>query len=156
MLLGLLLALAPARAYREARMFKLVWGNIGVSRIARFRCRLRVRRYVGLRVRNMLLTLLTLGLYRPFARVSEYAMKVQSVTLHLKGSVDQLAGHVQVAGLSGDVKRRVPGAIARRDVGTLGYQDGGDIGLLARDGDQERAHAARDGVVDVGSGSDQA
>jgi len=103
LLLGLLLALAPARAYREARMFRLVWGNIGVSRIARFKCRLRVRRYVGLRVKNMVLTLLTLGLYRPFARVSEYAMKVQSVTLHLKGSVDQLAGQlVDQQGALGD------------------------------------------------------
>jgi uncharacterized membrane protein YjgN (DUF898 family) len=103
MLLGFLLALAPARAYREARMFKLVWGNIGVSRMARFKCRLRVRRYVGLRVMNMVLTLLTLGLYRPFARVSEYAMKVQSVTLYLKGSVDQLAGQlVDQQGALGD------------------------------------------------------
>ena len=102
-LLGLLLALAPARAYREARMFRLVWNKVGVSTIARFRCRLRVRRYVGLRIKNILLTLLTLGLYRPFARVSEYAMKVESVTLHLKGSVDQLVGQlVDQQGALGD------------------------------------------------------
>ncbi len=102
-LLGFLLALAPARAYREARMFRLVWNNSGVSRIARFKCRLRVRRYVGLRIRNILLTLLTLGFYRPFARVSEYAMKVESVTLHLKGSVDQLVGQlVEQQGALGD------------------------------------------------------
>lgn len=110
LLLGLLLALAPARAYREARMFRLVWGHTGVSRIARFKCRLRVRRYVGLRIRNMALTLLTLGLYRPFARVSEYAMKVQSVTLYLKGSVDQLAGQlVEQEGALGDALADVAG-----------------------------------------------
>ncbi len=45
-----------------------------------------------LRLKNMLLTLLTLGLYRPFARVSEYRMKLESVTLHIKGGVDQMAG----------------------------------------------------------------
>jgi uncharacterized membrane protein YjgN (DUF898 family) len=103
LLLGVLLALAPARAYREARMFQLLWNNIGVSHLARFKCRLRVRQYVILRMQNLVLTLLTLGLYRPFARVSEYAMKVESVTLHLKGGVSQLAGQlVEQQGALGD------------------------------------------------------
>lgn len=88
----LFLASAPARAYREARMFQLMWDNIGLSQVARFKCQLRTGRYVLLRIKNLLLTLLTLGLYRPFARVSEYRMKVESVTLHVKGSVDQVAG----------------------------------------------------------------
>ena len=88
----LLLASAPARAYREARMFQLLWNNIGVSQIARFKCNLRTRSYILLRLKNMLLTLLTLGLYRPFALVSEYRMKLESVTLHIKGGVGQVAG----------------------------------------------------------------
>ena len=84
-------------------MFRLVWNKVGVSDIARFKCRLRVGRYVGLRIKNILLTLLTLGFYRPFARVSEYNMKVESVTLHLKGSVDQLVGQlVDQQGALGD------------------------------------------------------
>ena len=86
------LASAPARAYREARMFQLMWNNIGVSHLARFKCRLRSGRYVWLRIKNMLLTLATLGIYRPFARGSEYRMKVESVTLHIKGGVEQVAG----------------------------------------------------------------
>jgi uncharacterized membrane protein YjgN (DUF898 family) len=90
----LFLASAPARAYREARVFQLVWNNIGVSQVARFRCQLRPGAYVGLRVRNVLLTLLTLGFYRPFAVVSEYRMKTESVTLHVKGGLDQLAGQL--------------------------------------------------------------
>ena len=90
----LFLASAPARAYREARMFQLVWNNIGVSKVARFKCGLRPWRYVGLRVKNVLLTLLTLGFYRPFARVSEYRMKAESVTLHVKGGLDQLVGQL--------------------------------------------------------------
>jgi uncharacterized membrane protein YjgN (DUF898 family) len=90
----LFLASGPARAYREARIFQLVWSNIGVSHVARFKCRLRARRYVMLRIRNILLTLLTLGFYRPFAMVSEYRMKVESVTLHVKGGLDQLAGQL--------------------------------------------------------------
>ncbi len=88
----LFLASAPARAYREARMFQLMWDNIGLSQVARFKCHLRTGRYVLLRIKNLFLTLLTLGLYRPFARVSEYRMKVDSVTLHVKGGVDQVAG----------------------------------------------------------------
>lgn len=90
----LLLASAPARAYREARMFQLMWNNIGVSRIARFKCSLRTSRYVRLRLRNMLFTFLTLGLFRPFAMVSEYSMKLESVTLHIKGGADQVAGQL--------------------------------------------------------------
>ena len=93
-LFGLLLASAPARAYREARMFQLVWNNVGVSRIARFRCDLQARRYVLLRVKNIMVTLLTLGFYRPFAMVSEYRMKSQSVTMHVKGGLDQLVGQL--------------------------------------------------------------
>lgn len=90
----LFLVSAPARAYREARMFRLVWNNIGVSQVARFKCDLRPWPYVGLRVKNVLLTLLTLGFYRPFALASEYGMKTESVTLHVKGGLDQLAGQL--------------------------------------------------------------
>lgn len=103
-LIGLVLGSSPARAYREARMFQLVWNNVGVSRIARFKCDLSAWRYVGLRVRNVLLTILTLGFWRPFARVSEHRMKTESVTLHVKGGLDQLAGQLarQQQGSVGD------------------------------------------------------
>lgn len=104
LLFALFLASAPARAYREARMFHLWWNNIGVSQMARFRCDLGTSGYVWLRIRNLLLTLITLGLYRPFARVSEYRMKTESVTLHVKGGTDQVLGALarQQAGGLGD------------------------------------------------------
>jgi len=92
--LGLILASAPARAYREARMFKLIWSNVGLSQIARFKCDLQHWAFVRLRIKNILLTLLTLGFYRPFARVSEYRMKADAVTLHVKGGLDQLVGEL--------------------------------------------------------------
>ncbi|AVP56925.1 YjgN family protein [Pulveribacter suum] len=88
------LATAPARAWREAALFRLTWNHTGVGSVARFRCRLRPGAFVLLRLRNALLTLLTLGLYRPFARVAEYRMKLQSVTLHVKGGVDHVAGRL--------------------------------------------------------------
>lgn len=90
----LVLASGPARAYREARMFRLMWSNVGVSHVARFKSDLRAGAYVWLRVRNLLLTLATLGFWRPFALVSEYRMKCESVTLHVKGSLGQLAGQL--------------------------------------------------------------
>lgn len=93
-LLALVLASAPARAYREARMFKLIWSNVGLSQIARFKCDLQHWPFVRLRIKNTLLTFLTLGFYRPYARVSEYRMKSDSVTLHVKGGLDQLVGEL--------------------------------------------------------------
>jgi uncharacterized membrane protein YjgN (DUF898 family) len=95
-ILVMLLALAstPARAFREARMFQLVWSNVGLSQVARFKCRLKTRAFVLLRLKNLLLTLLTLGLYRPIAKVSEYRMKIDSLTLYVKGGLDQLVGQL--------------------------------------------------------------
>lgn len=75
-------------------MFQLIWSNVGLSQIARFKCQLRPWAYVRLRMKNLLLTVLTLGLYRPFARASEYAMKLDSVTLYVKGGLDQLVGQL--------------------------------------------------------------
>ena len=99
----MILASLPARAYREARLFQLVWNNVGFSHIARSKTSLRTAAFVGLRVKNMLLTVLTLGFYRPFAVASEYAAKVGSVTLHIKGGTDQLAGElVKQQGAFGD------------------------------------------------------
>lgn len=101
--LMIVLASLPARAYREARMFQLVWNNVGFSHIARSKTDLRTGAYVWLRVRNALLTLLTLGFYRPFAVATEYAAKVGSVTLWIKGGTDQLAGQlVEQQGAFGD------------------------------------------------------
>lgn len=88
----LLLASAPARAYREARMFQLMWDNIGLSQVARFKCRLNAWHFVRLRMKNLLFTLLTFGFYRPFARVHEYRMKADSVRLYVKGGLHQVAG----------------------------------------------------------------
>jgi len=90
----MLLASGPARAYREARMFRLVWSNAGLGTVARFKCELGIWRYVGLRLKNMLLSMLTFGFYRSFAIASEYRMKTESVTLHVKGGLDQLVGRM--------------------------------------------------------------
>lgn len=91
---GLFLAISPALAYREARMFQLLWNDLGVSRIARFRTSLRTGAFVALRLKNLLLTVLTLGFYRPFARVSEYRMKAETTMLYIKGGLEPLVGQL--------------------------------------------------------------
>ena len=93
-LLALFLAATPALAYREARMFQLMWNNIGVSQLARFRTDLRTGAFVWLRIRNTIFSVLTLGFYRPFARIHEYRMKSESVTLHLRGGLEPLVGQL--------------------------------------------------------------
>lgn len=102
-IMAIILVSLPVRAYREARMFQLVWNNVGVSHIARFKTNLRTGSFIWLRIRNALLTLITLGLYRPFAVASEYAAKVESVMLYVKGGTDQLVGElVKQQGAFGD------------------------------------------------------
>lgn len=93
--LALFVASAPAWAWREARMFALVWSGVGLGRIARVRSTLDPWRFVRLRVTNTILTLLTLGLYRPFAKVSEYRMKTESLTVYVRGDLDALVDRLE-------------------------------------------------------------
>jgi uncharacterized membrane protein YjgN (DUF898 family) len=83
------LASAPARAWREARMFRLVWNTVGLGGVARFKCRLSTTRYMRLRLWNQWITVCSLGLYRPHARVREYRMRAESVTVFVKGQLDE-------------------------------------------------------------------
>ena len=72
-------------------MFQLLWNNIGVSQIARFKCNLRAGRFVRLRLKNMVLTLLTLG-FTALRTGERIPHEAESVTLHIKGGADQVAG----------------------------------------------------------------
>lgn len=88
------LSIGPALAYRDARKFALIWNTVGLGQVARFRCDLTPWRFVRLRIKNMLLTLVTGGFWRPFAVTNEYQMKLESVTLHVRGGLDQLVGQL--------------------------------------------------------------
>lgn len=88
------LMLAPALitlAAWQALVFRTIWSNAGLSDVARSKCDLKTSAFVGLRTKNIVLTLVTLGLYRPFAAVSEYRMKVESVRVYTRGNIDTLA-----------------------------------------------------------------
>lgn len=79
-----------AWAYREAKQHRLVWSSTGVSDVARFRSTLSVPGYIWLCMQNWLLTMVTLGFYRPFARVREYRARWDSTTVHIRGGVSQI------------------------------------------------------------------
>lgn len=111
-LVVLYLAAGPALAWREARKFSLVWNNTGLGTVARFSSDLRAGDFVKLRIKNMFFTMLTFGFWRPFAITNEYAMKFQSVTLHVRGGLDQLVGAIQ---------RRPPGAVGDAIADAVGF-----------------------------------
>ena len=88
------LLLVPASitlAAWEAMLFRTVWSNAGLSGMARSKCKLKTRAFVWLRAKNVVLTLLTIGFYRPFAAVSEYRMKIDSVRIYTRGDINALA-----------------------------------------------------------------
>lgn len=89
-LLGLayLLMLLLSQSYMTARMQDLVWGGTRSPRL-RFSSRLRVRSLLGLQLKNLLLMLVTLGLYRPFAAVATARLRLQAVSLDAQGDIDQ-------------------------------------------------------------------
>ncbi len=75
----------------QALVCRTIWSNAGLSSVARSKCDLKTSAFMGLRTKNILLTLVTLGLYLPFAAVSEYRMKVESVCIYIHGNIDTLA-----------------------------------------------------------------
>lgn len=89
---GFYFALGPALAYREAGKFRLVWNHVALGDVARFESNLDVWAFVRLRLRNMVMTLLTFGFWRPFTVTSEYQRKLESVSMQVEGSLDALIG----------------------------------------------------------------
>jgi len=88
--------------YAMSRSQNLIWRNTRCDE-ARFDSKLRFGALTGLTVRNWLLMVLTLGLYFPFAAVSFYRMRVESVTPQLSGDIDRLQAQAAAAGdASGD------------------------------------------------------
>jgi uncharacterized membrane protein YjgN (DUF898 family) len=87
----LLIPASITMAAWEAMVFRTVWSNAGLSNMARSKCSLKTRAFVWLRAKNVLLILVTLGLYRPFAAISEYRMKIDSVRIFTRGDINVLA-----------------------------------------------------------------
>jgi uncharacterized membrane protein YjgN (DUF898 family) len=95
-----LLLLAPTFI---AMLHNYIWnGRVGLKlkatqvadgfSVAEFRSDLSIRRYVGLQVKNFLLTVLSGGLYRPFAAVASAKMRLESVSLSDGRFIDAVTG----------------------------------------------------------------
>ncbi|RPH45885.1 MAG: DUF898 family protein [Burkholderiales bacterium] len=72
---------ALALAWFEASLFAATWNGLRLGTAIVGRCALQPLRHARLRAMNVLLTLATLGLYLPFARVREHRAKAESVEL---------------------------------------------------------------------------
>ena len=87
-LAGYLLLLVLTQSYMTARSQNLVWGGTRSHRL-RFSSRLKVRSMVGLMLTNLLLTVVTFGLYRPFAAIATAKLRLEAVSLEAHGDIEQ-------------------------------------------------------------------
>jgi uncharacterized membrane protein YjgN (DUF898 family) len=73
--------------FGQSRLQNLVWT---ATRSQQLQCRsaLRLGQLVGLTVKNLLLVLLTVGLYWPFAKVATARMKLQAMQLEVEGGLE--------------------------------------------------------------------
>ncbi len=79
-LLGLIVVQILPRPYMASRLQNLVWSRTGNASL-RFRSELKFMPLLLLTLKNLLLMVLTLGLYWPFAAVATARMKLEAVSL---------------------------------------------------------------------------
>jgi uncharacterized membrane protein YjgN (DUF898 family) len=101
--------------YLAARLQKIVWDNTQLPRM-RFRTEIRAMTLFRLVAKNMILTLLTLGLYWPFAAVALARYRVEAFVAASEVPIDEFAG----------ATRTLPGTAAGEGAADL---LGLDIGL---------------------------
>jgi len=82
-----LLAFLIVGCWGTSRLQNMVWSGTH-SQHLRFSSVLRARSYMGLCLKNAILTVLTVGLYRPFAVISATRMRVEAVGVDLSGSYE--------------------------------------------------------------------
>ncbi len=83
--------------YMQVRLSNLAWSNTGFPGI-RFRSTLPARAFMKLQTKNVLLTLLTLGLYRPFAVVDVYRFRLAHLRVEVTGDIEAACAHVATRG----------------------------------------------------------
>ena len=89
--------------FGQSRLQNLVW-NATRSEDVRCHSALGLWPLVGLTVKNLLLMLLTIGFYWPFAAVATARMKLQALRLEVEGGVDhwQAGAHAATQDATGD------------------------------------------------------
>lgn len=91
-----------ARPYMVVRISNLAWSHTGFPGV-RFRSTLPARAFMKLQTRNALLTLLSLGLYRPFAVVNVYRFRLAHLHLEVDGDIEAACAHAATrASAAGD------------------------------------------------------
>lgn len=88
---GVIVAVQP---YVVSRLQNLVWGRTGSSQV-RFESDLRFWPFFWLTLKNLLLVIVTLGLYWPFAKIAVARMRLQAVTVVTRLAPDELVGSLR-------------------------------------------------------------
>jgi len=113
LLLVVLVQFVP-RPYFTSRMQNLLWSRT-VCDAGRFDSALRFRPLLGLTLKNVFLTVLTLGLYWPFAAVATHRMRVQAVSILLHADIDDLVDRTRAE--AGDAAGDAAGDLLGLDIG---------------------------------------
>jgi len=88
--------------YMVVRVSNLAWSNTRFPGI-RIRSTLPARAFMKLQTKNVFLTLLSLGLYRPFAVVSVYRFRLAHLHIEVDGDIEAACTHVATrSGAAGD------------------------------------------------------
>lgn len=83
--------------YMVVRVSNLAWSNTTFPGL-RIRSTLPARAFMKLQTKNALLTILTLGLYRPFAVVSVYRFRLAHLHIEVDGDIEATAAQVATRG----------------------------------------------------------
>lgn len=96
---GVYLVYLVAGPYIQVRVGNMVWSNTTLPGVT-ISSHLKARAYLRMQTANAILTLLTLGLYRPFAVVRAYKYRLDHVTVHTDGGFERAAAGVTNASRS--------------------------------------------------------
>lgn len=90
LMFGYLMVIAIAVGYATSRLQNLLWSNTASTQI-RFSSALRVMPYIRLAIKNMVLVIVTLGFYWPYAATAMARMRLEAMAVQLDIPPDELA-----------------------------------------------------------------
>jgi uncharacterized membrane protein YjgN (DUF898 family) len=114
MVVSYVVMLVVAGAFTTSRLQNLVWGGTR-GRDVKFASRLKARALARLTAKNWLLTVLTLGLYIPFARVAKARLMIEAVEVTTRHPPQVLTAALR--GMGGDAAGDAAGDLLGFDVG---------------------------------------
>jgi len=114
MVLSYVVMLVVAGAFVTSRLQNLVWGSTR-GRDVKFASALKARALAKLTAKNWLLTVLTLGLYIPFARVAKAKLLIEAVEVTTRHPPQVLTAALR--GMGGDAAGDAAGDLLGFDVG---------------------------------------